>query len=128
MELEPGEAYEKLILRAVLTSDTNLWAEANAHACAHAFNAQQISRHHMNVERWLRLHGVTKMKDQEQAAVVLLQASIRRCLVLKRLKQQFDMYYRLAKLDNHEHSHRALSLQRILTRAWQQVHRRKNMI
>ena len=128
MELTPGEVYEKLVIRAVLMNDPNLWDEANTFACVHSFNAQEITEYHMHVERWLRLHGITKMDDHEEAALLLIQSYVRRWLVLKKLKQQFGMYYRLAKLDNHEHSHQALSLQRILTRAWEHVHRRENVI
>lgn len=128
MELTPFEAYEKMIIRAVLMDDTDLWAEANTHACAHSFNAIEIERCHTNVEKWLRLHGVTKLKEREKAAIILIQSSLRRYLVLKKLNQQFDMYSRLARLDNYEHSKRALTLMRILTCAWQQVHRRKNVV
>jgi len=121
MEFTPGETYEKMVIRALLTDNTGVWAEANAYAYVHGFNQQQIQRCHVNVERWLRLHGVTNMKEHEKSALVLIQASMRRYLVLQALSRQFDMYYRLAKLDNHEHCKRALILQRILTCAWHQV-------
>jgi hypothetical protein len=128
MELAPGESYEKLIIRAVLTNDTDLWDEANALACAHRFNAQQVARYHTNVEKWLRLHGITEMKDYEKAALLLIQASIRRWVVLNHIKREYNMYYRLALMDNHEHCRRAIILQGILTCAWKQIHRRENVI
>ena len=128
MALTTGEAYEQLIIRAVLTNDTDLWAEANAFACVHSFNAQQMTRYHTNVERWLRFHGVTKMKDHERDALILIQASMRRWIVLHRIKKEYNMYYRLALMDNHEHSKHALALQGILTRAWEHIHSRENVI
>ncbi len=124
MELTPGEVYEKMVIRAVLINDPNLWDEANAFACVHSFNAQQITEYHTNVERWLRLHGITKMDDHEKAALILIQSSVRRWLVLNRIKQQYNMYYRLALMDNHEHSKRAMALQGVLTRAWEHIHSR----
>ena len=115
MELTTEETYEKMVIRAVLTDDTRIWSEANAYAQVHRFNQQQIQRCHKNVERWLRLFGVTKMEEREKHALLLMQSVVRRYLVLKRLKMRFDMYYRLIRLDNHEHCNRALQLQRILT-------------
>jgi hypothetical protein len=128
MNLTSSEEYERLIIRAVLTNDTDLWTEANAFAHLHSFNAQQVLRYHTNVERWLRLHGITKMKDHEAAALCLIQASTRRWLVLNRIKKEYNMYYRLAFMDNHEHCKRALVLQGVLTNAWKHIHSRENVI
>ena len=124
MELPPGEAYERLVIRAVLSNDTDLWDEAHMFACYHRFNEQQITEFHANVERWLRLHGVTKMKEHEKAALILIQSTVRRWLALNRIKQEYNMYYRLALMDNHEHSKHALILQGVLTCAWKHIHSR----
>ena len=118
MELTPGEVYEKMVIRAIVTGNSIFWDEANAYACMHRFNCEEVEGYHSNVERWLRLHGVTKMKEHETAALLLIQSVARRFLVLERLKLQFEMYYRLAQLDNHEHIKRASSLQKVLTCAW----------
>ena len=124
MSRSPLEEYENIVIRAVLTNDNNLWAKAYAITCFNSFSSQQIEMCHANVERWLRLHGVTKMDDHEHAALLIIQSTIRRWLTLRVLKQQFDMYSRLAKFDSPDHCTRAMSLQRTLARAWEQIHSR----
>lgn len=116
-----AEEYEKLVTQAILTHDDDLWTEAHALSCSMGFTNQQLEKYHSNVEKWLRLHGVTPMKDHEKAAVLLIQASIRRWLVYRSLKHQHNMYSRLAKLDSPDHCRRAMSLERTLTYAWQRV-------
>lgn len=121
---EATETYEKLITRAILTNDNDLWAEAHALSCASRFTPQQFEKCHYNVERWLRLHGVTSMEQREKDAVLLIQSSIRRWLIKNMLTRQYIMYYRLAKLDSPDHCRRAMSLERTLAYAWQHVHSR----
>ena len=119
--MTPAEAYENLVIRAVLTNDNNMWTEAHAISCVYRFSPSQVETCHENVERWLRLHGVTKMEDEEKAALVLIQSTVRRWLVLRVLKQQYDMYSRLAKLDSQDHCNRAVALQRTLACAWEHI-------
>lgn len=121
---EAPDAYEKLVTRAILTRDSVLWAEAESFATALGFSSQQLDKCHSNVERWLRLHGVTPMNDNEKAAVLLIQTVVRRWLVKKLLKYQYKVYLRLAKLDSPDHCKRALSLERTLACAWQHIHSR----
>lgn len=124
MSMTSTEAYENLVIRAVLTNNNDKWAEAHALSCVYGFSADQIEACHANVERWLRMHGVTKISASEKIAIVRIQASVRRWLVRRVLKQQYDMYSRLAKLDSPDHSKRAVSLQRTLACAWDQIHGR----
>jgi len=114
-----AEEYEKMVTRAILTHDDDLWAEAHALSCSMGFTPQQLEEYHSNVERWLRLHGVTPIEDHEKAAILLIQSSIRRWLVYISLKHQYNMYSRLAKLDSPDHCRRAMSLERTLAYAWQ---------
>ena len=121
---EAPEAYEKIVTRALLTNDDELWAEAHAFACALKFTPQLLEKCHDNVERWLRLHGVTSMREREKAALLLIQSSVRRWLVHQYLKQQYTMYSRLAMLDSLDHCKRAMSLERTLASAWNHIHSR----
>lgn len=116
--------YEKLVTKAILTNDNDLWSEADVLSRNMEFTPHQLEKCHSNVERWLRLHGVTSMEKHEKAAVLLIQSCIRRWLIKKMLTRQYNMYYRLAKLDSLDHSRRAVSLGRTLASAWQHVHSR----
>ena len=118
------EAYENMIIRALLTNDNVKWGEAHALSCIYGFSRAQLEMCHSNVERWLRLHGVTRMKDDEAFALVRIQAAVRRWFVRQALKQQFDMFSRMAKLDNPGHSRRAMALQKTLACAWDHIHGR----
>ena len=122
MTMTPTEAYENIVIRAVLTNDNNMWAEAHLLACSCRFTTEIIEVCHANVERWLRLHGVTKMDDSEKAALVLVQSVVRRWMVQRVLKHQYVVYSRLATLDSLDHSKRAESLRRTLACAWKQIH------
>lgn len=122
--MSPTEAYENLVIRAVLTNDDNMWTEAHAISCIYKFSPSQVETCHGKVERWLRLHGVTKMEDEEKAALVLIQSTVRRWMVLRAFKHQYDMYTRLAKLDSPDHCKRAVSLERTLACAWEHIHGR----
>ena len=124
MSRSPLEDYENIVIRAVMTNDNNMWAEAHAISCVYTFSTQQIEACHANVERWLRLHGVTKMNDREHAALLIIQSTVRRWLTLRFLRQQFDMYSRLAKFDNPDHCKRAMSIQQTVACAWEQIHSR----
>lgn len=124
MSMTPMEAYENLVIRAVLTNDNNTWMEAHALSSGFGFAPQQVETCHSNVERWLRLHGVTSMEAHEKAATILIQSVIRRWLVQRILKQQYDMYYRLAKFDSPDHCKKAISLERTLACAWKHIHGR----
>ena len=124
MSMSPPEAYENLVIRAVLTNDNDTWIQAHSMSCLYNFSKEQIEECHANIERWLRLHGVTKMNEEEYAALLLVQATIRRWLVRRVLKHQYDMYSRLAQLDSPDHCRRAVSLQRTLARAWEHIHSR----
>lgn len=119
---EVPEAYENMVTRAILTHNNELWAEA--HTLSSVLGSQQIERCHSNVERWLRLHGVTTMQDHEKTALLLIQSAARRWLVHQYLKRQYNMYSRLAKLDSLDHCKRAISLERTLACAWQHIHSR----
>ena len=119
-----AEEYEKLVTRAILTHDDDLWTEAHALSCSMGFTSQQLEKYHSNVERWLRLHGVTPMEEHEKTAVLLIQSSVRRWLVYRSLKQEYNMYARLAKIDSPDHCRHAMSLERTLTCAWQYVNSR----
>jgi hypothetical protein len=118
------EAYENMIIHAVLTNDNVKWTEAHALSCIYGFSRVQLEACHANVERWLRLHGVSKMLDVETIAIARIQATVRRWFVIRALKQQYDMYSRLAKLDNPDHSQRAVALQKTLACAWGHIHGR----
>lgn len=118
------ETYEKMVIQALLTNEDELWTEAHAFACAKSFSPQQLQKCHLNVERWLRHHGVTPMEDHEKTAVLTIQSSIRRWIVYTSLKQQYNMYSRLAKLDSPDHCRRAMALERTLTYAWHYIHSR----
>jgi len=124
MSMSPSEAYENLVIRAVLTNNNDMWTEAHALSVMCRFTPEQVAACHANVERWLRLHGVTKMEDSEKAALILLQSTVRRWLVQRILKQQFDMYSRLAKLDSPDHCKRAVALEKTLACAWKHIHGR----
>lgn len=124
MSMTPLEAYENLVIRGVLTNDNETWAEAHALSRDYALSSQQIKTCHANVERWLRLHGVTKMKSSERAALLLMQSTVRRWIVQRLLKQQYDMYSRLAKYDSPDHCRKAMSLQTTLACAWKHIHGR----
>ena len=122
MSLTPLQVYEKLVLRAILTNENDVWIQAHALSYTSGFTPQQIEACHENVDRWLRLHGVTTMKEHEKSALVLIQSTIRRWLILRDLKHQYDMYSRLAQLDSPDHCKRALSLQTTLACAWHRIH------
>lgn len=122
--MSPTEAYENLVIRAVITNGNDTWMEAYALSQAFNFTPQQVERCHANVERWLRLHGVTSMEDHEKAATLLIQSVIRRWLVQRVLKQQYDMYARLAKFDSPDYCKRAISLEKTLACAWEHIHSR----
>lgn len=124
MSMSPTEAYENIVTRAVLTNDNNLWAEAHALACVCEFSPQNLEVCHANVERWLRLHGVTKMEENEKRALLIMQSVVRRWMVQRVLKHQYDVYSRLAKLDSLDHSRKAESLRKTLACAWKQIHGR----
>lgn len=121
MSMTPTEAYEKMVIRAVLTNDTDKWVEAHTLSCVYGFSKRQIEACHASVERWLRLHGVTKISEGEITAIVLIQSAVRRWLVLRLLQRQYDMYFRLAQLDSPDHCRRALAIQRTLACAWGQI-------
>ena len=112
--MSPTEAYENLVIRAVITNDNSIWMEAHAISQTFCFTPYQVERCHSNVERWLRLHGVTSMEDHEKAATLLIQSVIRRWLVRQVLKQQYNLYTRLAKFDSPDYSKRAISLEKTL--------------
>lgn len=124
MSMSPTEAYENLVIRAVITNDNTTWTEAYALSQAFNFAPYQVERCHANVERWLRLHGVTSMEAHEKAATLLIQSVIRRWLVRRVLKQQYDMYARLAQFDSPDYCKRAISLEKTLARAWEHIHGR----
>jgi len=114
--------YERVVTRALLTNEDHLWAEAHALACSYGFSPVNILNCHANVERWLRLHGVSEMRPCEKKAIILIQATVRRWLVLSKIHQQMNMYARLAGIDSPRHSNRAIALQKTLTRAWERIH------
>ena len=119
---EALHTYEKMVIRSILTNSSVLWSESNAFSCVMGLTLEQMESCHCNVERWLRLHGVMTMEDHEKAALLLIQSTVRRWLVHQFLKKQYKMYYRLAQLDSLDHCKRALSLERILACAWNQIH------
>ena len=124
MSMTPQEAYENLMTRAVLTRDNRYFTEAHVISTMFRFNHHQIQTCHANVERWLRLHGVTQMRASEIEALLLIQSCIRRWLVMNKLKHQYELYTRLAKLDSPDHCGRALALESILTCARKHIHSR----
>ena len=115
------EEYERVVIRAVLTGSNELWSEAHVISCVHDFTTEKIKQCHLNVERWLRLHGVSRMFPNEKKSLILIQSTVRRWLVLKKIQQQMNMYTRLANIDSPDHSKRALTLQRTLAYAWHHI-------
>lgn len=124
MTMSPSEAYENLVTRAVLTNDNQAWMEAHALSYTFGFPPQRVEACHSNVERWLRLHGVTSMEDNEKAALLLIQSVTRRWLVKRVLKHHYNMYSRLAKFDSPDYCKRAISLEKTLACAWKHIHGR----
>lgn len=122
--MEPGSTYENLVIRAVVTNDNDLWIEAHAWSVLQRFSTDQIHQCHDNVERWLRLHGVTPMKSTERKALLCIQSVIRRWIVLRSLIRQYTMYTRLAQMDSLDHCKHAMALESVLTRAWGHIHGR----
>ena len=115
------EEYERVVIRAVLTGADELWSEAHVISCVNGFTTETIKQCHLNVERWLRLHGVSKMLPSEKKSLILIQSTVRRWLVLKKLQQQMNMYTRLASIDSPDHGNRALKLQKTLAYAWHHI-------
>ena len=122
MTAEQMDKYEKVVIHAILTNDDSLWSEAHAISCVYGFTTETLQQCHINVERWLRLHGISEMLPHEKKALTLIQATVRRWLVLKTVQQQMNMYYRLASIDSLDHSKRALVLQNTLACAWGYIH------
>lgn len=121
---EASDMYENIVIRAILTNDNNLWSEAHALSCTYSFSSQVIETCHASVERWLRLHGITKMDDHERSALITIQSAVRRWFVQRALKQQYEMYSRLAKFDSPDHCKKAFALQKTLACAWENIQRR----
>ena len=114
--------YERVVIRAILTNDDNLWNEAHRISCVYGFSTCNLQKCHVNVERWLRLHGISEILPHEKKATILIQASVRRWLVLRKIREQMDMYSRLASIDSLDHCKRALALKATLTHAWNYIH------
>lgn len=115
------DEYEKTVIRAILTHDDELWSQAHALSCIHNLTNETLTQCHLNIERWLRLHGVSKMFPHEEKALILIQSTIRRWIVLKSVQQQLDLYSRLASIDSPDHCTRALKLQKTLAYAWEHI-------
>ena len=125
----PGSpVYENLVIRAFLTNEASMWTEAHAFSIMNRFTKDQLDESHANIDRWMRLHGISKMKDDEKNALLLVQAWIRRWLVRNTLKQRRDLYTRLAHIDSLDHCKTAMVLNRVLARAWEHVHRGQDMV
>ena len=120
--------FEEMVVRSLLTKDPDLWQYVEQFVLANHFTEQELTRCYKNVDRWMRLHGAKEMEKDEKNAVLLIQAWIRRQLVLERISSRCELYRRLAMIDDAMLSREALKLERILASARKQMHMRKHVV
>ena len=94
------EAFEKTVIRALLTPNMSLLKEADRIAIENNFTAEMVIQCQANVERWLRLHGIGKLLPHESQAVLKIQANVRRWEVRSKLRKKYMMLMNLARMDD----------------------------
>ena len=94
------DAFERAVVRAVLTNNMQMLREADQIALDNSFTAETVIQCQANVERWLRLRGMHKLLPHEARAVVKIQANMRRCLVRSKLRKRYTMLMNLARIDD----------------------------
>lgn len=122
------DMFEEMVIRTLLTKDQSLWGYVEQFVLANHFTSEELEMCYRNVDRWMRLHGAKEMEKGEKDAVLVVQSFVRRHLVLNRIRARCELYRRLALIDDATLSTEALKLERILARAREHMHKRKDMV
>ena len=122
------EMFEEMAVRSLLTKDQSLWQYVEQFVIANHFTDEELERCYRNVDRWMRLHGVRDIQAKERDALLLVQACIRRHLVLSRICTRCELYRRLALIDDATLSRQVCRLEKILACARKQMHQRKHLV